>query len=803
MIRNYFKIAWRNLKRHRFYAGINILGLCTGIVFTLLISAYVWGELQVNNTLKNANRQYILLSDWQKPNMGLKFTTLAPLAKHLKEDYPHLIANYYRFDGVNSIISKDDLRFRKYVQLSDSSLLTMFGFGLLHGNSKTALTHPNTAVITKNVALKVFGKTDVVGQTIALENFNSKKRNFSITGVFNTLPKNSIINPINENITERDLMPEIFISKSSHSFFDRGDLSHWDNRYIPSFIELQKGVSAKDLQKPIKALIAKHAPKNIKENLSVAPKLLTNFYLEKDNGTVKRMLITLSIIGVFILLMAVVNFINISISMSGSRLKEIGMRKVLGGQRKQLIMQFLIESFILVLLATVLAFVAFVVLKPVFRDALGFALPEVVSFSYLLVFIIFGFVCTVSLLAGCYPAFVLSSLKTIQSLKGKLQLNNIRLQKSLVGFQFSIALVILISAFIITKQVDYFFEKDLGYNKDYMLTVQTPRNWSDEGVKKMETIRREFEHMPQISKVSLSYEIPNGNFGQNFSFSTLNMPENEAIPITSLTVDDHFFSTYQITVNAQLDVSGENHQTICLNESAAKTLGWENPMDAIGEKIKIKDGEHDYTIQTVVGDFHFDTMTKQIKPLVFFNLKTFPIYRYLNFRLKPGNLEATITSIHKKWNKILPNTVFDYEFMDNTLHKLYTSEIRFKKAVYYACVLSLIIIFLGIVGLVSLSAHNRLKEMGVRKVLGASKINIIKLFVKDFSTVIMVSSVIAIPLAFYFTGKWLNNFAYSINVTPIPFIAATLLLIIVTFLLIGILSFKTAKTNPIKNLRTE
>lgn len=803
MLRNYFKIAWRNLRKHRFYSAINILGLFTGIAFTLLISAYVWGELQVNNNLKNSNRQYILLSHWEKPDMGLDFTTLAPLAKRLKEEYPHLVANYYRFDGITSLVSKDNKRFRKYVHLSDASLLTMYGFKLLYGNNLTALTNPYSVIITKNVALSIFGKTDVVGETITLENFNGKKRNFSITGVFDALPKNSVIDLNSENAIKTDVMPEIFIPRSNRDFFNRGDLENWNNKYIPSFIELNKGVKPKDIQEPINNLIAQHAPENFKKYLNVNPVLLTDFYLEKDNARIKRMLYTLSIIGLFILLMAIINFINISLSMSGSRIKEIGMRKVLGGERKQLIFQFLIESFVLVLFATVIALGAYVVMRPMCVELLNAEIPTLNMFSHVAVFIIIGFVGVISLLAGFYPAFILSSLKTIQVLKGKLQIKNTTQQKSLVGFQFAISLLILICAFVITKQVNYFFEKDLGYSKDYILTVQTPRDWSEKGVNRMESIRHEFESMPQINKASVSYEIPNGNFGGSFSMQRVGAPENNAVPIKSLVVDHHFFSTYEIAVKEHLKLSPENNLVLSINESAAKKFGWENPTDAIGKRIKIREEVYEYMIQNVVSDFHFDTMNKKIGPLVFFNLKTVPRYRYLSLKVQQGNLEVAVANIREKWNTLLPDAIFDYQFMDDTLHNLYASEIRFKKTVYYASLLSLIIILLGIVGLVSLSAHKRVKEIGVRKVLGASKISIIVLFLKEFSGTIIIASVIAIPLAFYFTKQWLNNFEYKVDISPQPFIMSTFILFFITILLIAVLILKTLMAKPVNALRSE
>lgn len=806
MFRNYFKIAWRNIKKHRFYATINVLGLFTGIVFTLLIGAYVWGELQVNRTLENSDRQYFLLSDWKKSNMGIDFATLGPLAKRLKEDYPALVADYYRFDGITTIISKDDKRFREGIQLCDSSLLTMFGFELLYGNNETALTNPYSVVISANKARKYFNNEDVVGETITIQNFNGENHDFNITGVFNTLPENSVTHLNNENSPNAFLEPEFFTTKSMYTFFDRADFDSWSNIFIPSYIELKAGVTPKDLKAPIEALISQHTSEDVNKNLKVTAISLTDFYLEKDNGLVKGMLYTLSIIGLFILLMAIINFINISISMSGSRMKEIGVRKVLGSVRRQLIFQFLVESFILVLIATVLALVSFSFLRPLLSSMVATEIPELSAFPFSIVFVLVAFVCVVSVLAGFYPAFILSSLKSIESLKGELQTKNASFQRSLVGFQFSIALLILISAFIITEQVDYFFDKDLGYNKDYVLSAQVPRDWTDSGVNKMETIRNEFEKMPQITKASLSYEIPNGNNGNWFPLQRIGKPDNEVVRMVSLSVDKHYIDTYQIPlVKSKKTVvnSGEKDQKVIINETAAKALGWDNPIDAIGEKVKIKDGNEEYTIQNVAKDFHFNSMKTQIQPIVLFNLNVFPIYRYLNFKVSPRNMQKTISSIQSKWIELMPNSPFDYRFMDDSLKELYTSEVKFRKAVYNATLLSLIIVLLGIIGLVSLSAHKRIKEIGVRKVLGASVLNIVLLFVKEFVTIIIVASAIAIPVSYFFMKQWLNNYVYRVNITSQPFFVSILLLIIITFFVIGLLSFNTAKSNPIKSLKTE
>ncbi|GAA3555675.1 ABC transporter permease [Snuella lapsa] len=806
MFQNYFKIAWRNLKKYRFYAAINVLGLFTGIVFTLLIGVYVWGELQVNRRLRNSERQCILLSDWKIPNKGVDFATIGPLAKRLKEDYPTLVANYYRFDGISSIISKGEKRFREGIQLGDKSLLVMFGFKMLYGNKKTALSNPYSVVITANKALKYFGKKNVVGETITIQNFKGEERAFIISGVFEDLSVNSVTHLNNKNSPNTTLRPEIFTSQDMCAFFGRVDFDSWNNFYIPSYIELKEGVAVDDLKEPINNLMKLYASKAIQKDLSVTPTLLADFYFEKDNGLVKKMVYTLSTIGLFILLMAIINFINISVSMSGSRMKEIGVRKVLGGKQSQFISQFLIESFILVLVATILALVAFSSIKPVLSQIVGTEMPKLTTFPLYMIFVLVGFVCVVGLLAGLYPAFVLSSLKAVASLKGKLEIKNVSFQKSLVGFQFSVALLILISAFIITQQVDYFFNKDLGYNKDYVLSAQVPRDWTDKGVKKMETIRAEFEKLPEINKASVSFEIPNGNNGNFFPIHRVGSASNESISMLSLSVDEHYFDTYQIHIEESLHWADEDKKEgpiIVVNETAARALGWDNPMDALGEKIKIKGGVFDYTIRGIAKDFHFGSMTQQIQPLAFFNLNIFLTYRYLNFKVKPGDMQSTISNIQKKWSQLIPESPFDYHFMDDSLKELYTSEIKFRKAVYNASLLSLAIVLLGIVGLVSLSAHKRIKEVGIRKVLGASTFKIILLFIKEFTIIIVIASAIAIPIAYYVMNEWLNNYVYRISMSAQPFFGSILALMIVAFLFIGLMSFKTANTNPIKSLKTE
>ena len=802
MIRNYFKIAWRNLGKHGTYSVINMLGLFFGLTFSLLIGAYVWGELQVNQNLKNANRQVILTSDWKQPNMGIDFTTVSPLAKRLKEAYPSLVENYFRWDGVTSIVSTGDKKFREGLLIGDASLVAMYGFELLYGNEKEILSNPYAVVITKEKALKYFGKTDVIGETIKIQNFSKENANFIIEGVLESISKNSVtqINSDDRN--------DIFISSKALPYFDRTAFENWENIYIPSYIELKEGVTLKDLELPIQQLIAQNTSERIQQNLTVNPVFLTDFYLQQDNGLIKRMINTMVFIGVFILLMVIINFVNISISTAGTRMKEIGIRKVIGGIRLQLLMQFLIESFILVAGAMVLSTGAFYAISPWFNDLFGTEIPLLTSLPTSIIGTLVCLTFLISLLAGIYPAFVLSSLKPIDSLKGKLRIKkgNVWVRKGLVGVQFSIALIVLISASIITKQVDYFFGKELGYDKEYVLSAQVPRDWSLEGVQKMKTIRNEFEKLPQVKAATLSYEIPNGNFGMQQSFHKVGAAISEAISMKSLSIDDQYLTTYKIDLVAgdALNTFNQNDSTsVIINQKAALAFGWKNPEEAIGKQIKIGNQSTHYTVKGVTDDFHFGSMHQKIQPLALFDVRATSVYRYLSFRMHSNDIEASLLAVQLKWNQLLPSAPFEYNFMDETLQRLYASEIQLKNAIYNGSLLSLLIVFLGIFGLVSLNIHNRIREIGIRKVLGASAATIISLFLKEFLIIITIAGILAFPLAYYIMSDWLQNYAYTIAISFEPFMYAILGLSLLLMVLIALLTWKSASVNPIKSLRTE
>ncbi len=678
-------------------------------------------------------------------------------------------------------------------------MLNMYGFQLLHGNAATALSEPYSVVMTKDRAIKYFGKTDVIGKTISIENFSGSKHNFVVTGVLNNFISNSVTDLIEGNPNH------FFVSISNLDFFGRN--MNWSDPHIVGYIELQKGITPAELEKPIAQLLKENAPPYFVSDLKPYLLSLKDCYLSANNGLVTKMLYALSAIALFILLMAIINFVNMLVSSSAPRMKEIGIRKVLGGMKKQLIFQFLFESIIIVFIATLFAFSIYLLTQNFFSDILGKPIPSLGNFpSYFVIFPLL-FILSIGIISGIYPAFIMSSFNSIDSLKGKLTSgkDHVLLRKSLIAFQFCIATIAFIGAMIISKQINLFLHSNLGYNKDCVLSAQLPRNWTREGVEKMETIRDEFATMPQVKNVSLSFDIPDGNYSNQVPIFRYGKDSSESVSADILEDDEKYLSLYQIPLIAGLPFEGHRLDSlkVILNETAIKALGWKEPEKAIGQQVKIPGNQGVYTVTGVMEDFHFGSMQTKVEPIIMFNLQYDFIYRYLSFKIKPGNAIATVAALKKKWTSLLPGTPFEYTFMDETLATMYRSELQLRKASYTALALALIIVLLGVTGLISLSIQKRTKEIGIRKVLGSSVSGIVSLFVKEFLSTIFIGGLVAAPLAYIIMNSWLQNYAYRINMTTEPFIISILVLGLITVLIICIQTIKTALANPVDSLRNE
>jgi len=777
------------------YSIINIAGLAAGLAFTMLVAAYIWNQWQVNRNLRNADDQYILQSQWKDANMGYTLVTLGPLAKMLRERHPDLVADSYRYDGVTSFVSKGDKVFREGLQIGDSTLLKMYGFKLIYGDPQTVFSEPYSIVISQEKAIKYFGRKDVIGQTLTIENFSGAKHDFKITGVLDVLSRNSVTHLVD------DYPNSIFLSISDLSFFGRN--MDWNNRSIAGFLELQPGVKPSDLQKPIQYLVKENTAADVSENLTAYLVPLKKYYLAANDSLIERMLFALSIVAGFILLMAVMNFVNMSLSRSAGRMREIGIRKVLGSLRRQLMIQFLSESTLLVFFSVLISLVIYEFLKSPMSQVLNYNLPSLFEFPSVFLLFPLALVLIVGGIAGIYPAFILSALPSVDTLKNKLATVNehVLVRKFLIGFQFSTAAVVIIGAIIISQQTQLFFSHQLGYDKEYMISAQVPRDWSPEGVRKMEYIRQQFAGLPQVKSIALSYEVPDGNNSGNISIYRIGQDSMSAVNSQLLMTDEYYAETYTIPMAAGAYDNSPDSTKIVINEAEAKALGWTDAHQAIGQRVRIPGFQTEFTVAGVIKDFHFGSMQKAIQPAVFLPLALTNTFRYFSFKLKPGNLNKTLAALQNKWSILLPGTSFEYKFLDDVLNKLYKTEIQLKKATYLATGLSLFIALIGILGLVSMSIHKKTKEIGVRKALGASALTIIHLFIKEFLPVVCLAGIVACPLAWYILQNWLAGYAYRIDLTIFPFILSIIGLVMVTFLLIGIQTFKSSLENPVKALR--
>ncbi|MGY3212644.1 ABC transporter permease [Mucilaginibacter sp. HD30] len=805
MLKSYITIAWRYLWKDKILSLINILGLSAGIAFTMLIGAYVWGEFQVNKELANADNQYIILSKWKDPNMGNEVGQIAELPKALAENYPGLIRNFYRYGLAATIVSKGEARYRENIQTGDSTLLTMYGFKLLYGDVKTALNDPFFVVITQDAAIKYFGRKDVTGQTLGFENTKGEKHDFMISGVLDELPANSVTNLDPHNHTGPRNNSDFFFSGAT-------SINGWNNTNTVGYVELQNGVDPKAVNKAMQDLMKRYETDDvIRTNLTPYLVSLHDYNLTSEGGIIKKMMRTLSCIALFILLMAIINFVNICIGSSSRRLREMGIRKVLGGMRKQLVWQFLVESIIITSLATILALLIYLLSRPYMSDALGKNITGLFSFPLYFIGAPVLFALFIGIMAGLYPAFVLSGLKSVESLKGKLNSarETVWLRKTLVAFQFATAAVVLIGTAIISKQISLFFNGNLGYNKDYLIYAQLPRDWSLVGVNKMLGIRDQLSQMPQIQHISLSFEIPDGGNGGNILIYRQGANPLQPISAQGLTTDNKFAETYGISIKAgqffSPIFSDADSNKLVINETEAKALGWQISEESVGQKVMMPayTTEWPFIITGVVNDYHFGSMHDKIKPQVYRNVQNIHVYRYFTIRVKPGNMQTNLSAIQSKWVQLMPGAPFEYHFMDDALAKVYASELQLKKAAYIATVLSIIIVLSGVFGLITLNIQKRTKEIGIRKVLGSSVGGIIALFLKDFLGVVLIAGAVACPLAYLTMYNWLGDFAYRINISAIPFLLSIILLTIVTAVLITLQTIKVAFANPIDSLRSD
>jgi len=802
MFRSYLTIMLRHATRHKLFSFVNVLCLAIGITFTMIIGIYVLNQKRVNADLKNLDDQYVIKSEWGQENMGPDITTLGPLAKTMKDEYPNLVENYYRFDPVVNIVSVGNKHFRTQISVGDTTLVSMYGFRLLYGNPRQAFRDNQSAVVTEDFALKFFSKRDIVSKVITIQTpADGQKHDFIITAVLKNPSYNTVTNYTNTRY-------EVFLPMDANQYFqggDRGD--NWANVFMVSMLQLRKGANPKDLQKPFEQTLEKYQPPFVQGNLKVALAPVKTYFLKDNHGAISKMITILSLIAVFILVMAIINFVNINIGTSAYRLKEIGMRRIFGGNRSQLIAQFIMETLLLTFLATIISALFYELLRPLFNDLLNTSLTSFLHFNFSQFLFLFVLTLLVGVIAGIYPAFVLSSTAIANSAKGKWDevKGGLMVRRTLLIIQFTLGIFVFISALNVGRQISYVFHKDLGYSKDQVMIISSlPRQWDSLGVIRMESRKSELLQISGVGGASLSYDIPDGNGGGNVNVYAEN--GGNFVSMLFFAVDKDFEKVYNLHMKEGTFL-GENGNyqsgNVVLNEKAVAALGLDSP---IGKTVRLgaPDGLK-LTVTGVVKDFHFESMQHAVQPLLlaYLNEPFSRSYRYMSVKINTSDIVGAVNTIQGKWKSLFPDAGFEYSFMDDRIQSLYKSEMQLKKATDIATVLNLIIVFLGIFGVVAFTLVKRSKEIAVRKVLGADTRNIILLFIKEYAWLIIIANAIGCPIAYLAINGWLQNYAYRMHLTPVPYLVACTLVVLGAFGLIAAQCFNVASSNPVKSLRME
>jgi len=796
-----FKIAWRNIGKKKVQNLINLIGLTCGITFLLLVGAYVWDVHQVNSNIKNIDRQFLLQSKYKKEGFGINLTTLGALPKALKEEYPNLVSNYYRIDGLTGIVSNGATIHEEGMSLGDPSLLTMFGFHILAGNANTALNNPFSVVISDKAAIKYFGQVDVLGKSLQIKNFKGEKHDFEITAIVRSDVQNAIMD------LTKSMHADIFLPIINEEFFGRS-IDNWNNPYIAGYIELKPGVSLDRVDAAIETLVRKNTDKEFSSEYNPDLKPLKTYYLDDNQGAVRKMIQTLIWTAIFILIMAIINFINFSIAQHITRLKEIGVRKMMGSSRVQLIRQLMTEYILIVAIAALISLPIYIVTSPIFEHILMRKLPTLIELPIYFFGLLGIMTLLIGLLAGLYPAIKLANIAVLPAVKNQFStLGGKQLvRKILLFFQFGVALLLLVCTLIISKQVDLFLHSNLGYNKDYLLTVQVPRDWSENGVRKIETVQQELSLQPEIKSVSLSYETP-GLLGSNMqpAFGTI---DNKEIQVQRITSDSHFLETYEIPLVAgtflpKSYVVNANNRPVVINKKAMDDFGFKNAEQAIGQQIALADPSYKMTIVGVAEDFVANSLHQASPPIIWTDVHESLQYRYLSIRLQQGSLANALQKLEKKWKALIPDAPFEYQFMDERIKNLYETELQLHRASQMATVVSLLIVALGLTGLISLSIHLRNKEVGIRKVLGASLAHLILLFSKEYYGIFLFAALATVPLSYLLMQYWLQNYIIRIDINALTYLLPLGTLIGLLSLLVAIIVFRSTRFNPVEKLRDE
>lgn len=799
MFKNQFKIAWRNLLKNKIYSAINIGGLAIGMACFLLITLYIQNELSYDEYHKKGDNIYRIIHhrDANDPTDNWVWGN-APVGSALKTDFPEILEKV-QFSGRSDILlTYGENSFQESdCFYTDASVFDLFDWSLISGDSKTALEAPYSIVLTETTAKKYFGNQNPVGKTIEGIGGRAADGPYTVTGVMKDVPSNS-------HFTFDALM-------SMSSFYQTrpGIFEAWGYVDFYTYLLVSDSFDQQSFQTKIPAFLDKHIGSREGENFydfHLEP--LADAYLHSEadrqpgtTGSISNLYIFGSI-GLFLLLIACINFMNLATARSLERAKEVGIRKVIGANRKGLRHQFLGESFILVIIASLLGLVLVFSILPAMTNFTGktFRTSDILNVTTITSYV--GMVLLTGFLSGSYPAFILSSFRPISVLKGsfKTSASGIRVRKGLVVFQFSLSIALIASTVVIYNQLDFMMNRDLGFDREQQLILDF--NWDNEVLNNLETVRSEFLEHPDISSVSLSRTVPGTHFPAAGTTVETYDGEMKYFEPYVFEVDEEFVPHYNIKTVAgrtySKDFPTDTVAALVINKAAAKYFGYANPDEVVGKKFQQWGREG--TIIGVVDNFNYISLHEEVAPLT---LRYLPIGRYFSLKVRSSDLPRTIAEIREKWSQMAPHRPFLYRFLDTAFNEQYQTDIKFRKLFTLFSFLAIFIACLGLLGLATYSILQRTKEIGIRKVLGAEVTSIVGLLSKDFVKLVMLAMLIATPFSWLAMNQWLGQYAYKSQIHWWVFALAGIIALAITIITIGFHASKAAIVNPVKSLRTE
>ena len=807
MIKNYFKIAFRNLWRNKGFSAINIIGLAIGIATCLIIMLFVNNELSYDRYNKNADRMVRVFFQGNVQGEKMKESSvMPPVAQTLKADFPEVeAATRIRDYGTPRLIYKDKSFREDAFAFVDSNFFELFTLPLIQGNAKTALMEPNTIVITKALAAKYFGKEDPMGKIISFK--DGKNAACKVTGVIDKVPVNSHFHF------------ELFASMAS---LPESKEASWMTSNFYSYLLLKKGYDYKNLEAKLPGVVEKYIGpqllqamgmslqqfKNNGNNISFGLQPISDIHLHSDftndlspAGDIRYVYI-FGAIAVFMLLIACINFMNLSTSGASKRSREVGIRKVLGSMKGALVKQFLTESILITAIALVLALALIYLALPAFNDIAGQNLTLRFSDHPLLIPALGLFVLFVGILAGSYPAFYLSSFKPIEVLKGKFSSGkgSVGLRSGLVVFQFFISIFLIVSTVVVYRQLSFMQSKKLGYDKEQVMILSDMWMLGNN----QETFRQQLLNDTRVANVSRSGYLPAGPSGNNNFFVSPGQQSTQLVKTLRYDVDENYISTLGIQLLQGRNFStafGNDSNNIIINEAAAKALGWKE--SAVGNNISWSSNrgeKQNFKVIGLIKDFHFKSFHESISPLVMVLAQN---QDNLIVKLKTKDVAGLTATLQKRWKEYGAEEPLSVSFLDERFTNTHNAEQKIGLIIGIFAGLTIFVACLGLFGLAKFTAQQRTKEIGVRKVLGATVMQITNMLSATFLKLVLIACLLAFPLAWWVMNKWLQDFAYRINISWYVFAIAGFVALFIALFTVSFQAIKAAIANPVKSLRTE